>query len=97
MSTIRNEAVLYRTEVTAPEAELDLGITAMDTAIVRMPYLAGAIDSSVVRMPYLAGAIDSAVVRMPYLAGAIDSAVVRMPYLAGALELRASKTVLTVG
>ena len=66
MSTIRNQAVLSRTEVEAPLADLDLGITAIDAAVVRIPYYAGAMDlratktviNGAVRIPYYAGAMD---------------------------------------
>ena len=77
-----NQAVL--TEVKAL-ADLDLAICAVDTAVVRMPYAAGAI-----RMPYAAGAMDLRATKTVLNA-------VRMPYAAGAMQLRATKTVLTVG
>jgi hypothetical protein len=65
-------------------ADLDLAIRALDTAVVRMPYSAGAI-----RMPYSAGAMDLRATKTVLNA-------VRMPYSAGAMQLRATKTVLAV-
>ena len=44
MSNTFNQAVLSRAEVKAPARDLDLGINAVHTAIVRMPYCAGAMD-----------------------------------------------------
>ena len=92
MSNTLNQAVLSRTEVKVL-AELDLGINAINTDVVRMPYGAGAMDVRATK--------TVAPVRMPYAAGAMDlratKTVVRMPYAAGAMNLRATKSVLSVG
>jgi hypothetical protein len=82
MSNTINQVVLTEVKTLA---DLDLGIYALDTAVVRMPYSAGAI-----RMPYSAGAMDLRATKTVLNA-------VRMPYSAGAMQLRATKTVLSVG
>ncbi len=98
MSTC-NQAVLSRTEIKALQ-DLDLGINAIDPAVVRMPYAAGAMDlratktvlDASIRMPYAAGAMNLRATKT-----VLDAASLRMPYAAGAMTLRATKTVLTVG
>jgi hypothetical protein len=66
MSNVINQAVLSHTEVKAPARTLDLGINAIDSAVVRGPYLAGAIDLRATKI-----VVDGSV-RGPYLAGAVD-------------------------
>jgi hypothetical protein len=82
MSNTINQVVLSEVKTLA---DLDLGICALDTAVVRMPYMAG-----VVRMPYMAGVMDVRATKTILN-------TVRMPYMAGAMQLRATRTVLTVG
>src|SRR5579859_5879615 len=62
MSNTFNQAVLVKAL-----ADLDLGINAVDTATVRMPYSAGAMDLRATRT-----VLDAASVRMPYSAGAMN-------------------------
>jgi hypothetical protein len=66
-------------------ADLDLGITALDTAVVRVPFSAGAM-----RVPFSAGAVDLCATKTVLSAA-------RVPFSAGAMSIRATKTVLTVG
>lgn len=73
-----------RTDVKAL-ADLDLGITALDSVVVRVPFSAGA-----PRVPFSAGAMDLCATKTVLSAA-------RVPFSAGAMSLRATKTVLTVG
>jgi len=82
MSMTINQAVLTEVKTLA---DLDLGICALDTAVVRMPFSAGAL-----RMPFSAGAMDLHATKTVLNA-------VRMPFSAGAMQLQATKTVLSVG
>ena len=66
MTTSFTQAVLSRTDVKVPSRDLDLGINAIDTAVVRMPHAAGAMDLRATKI------ILDATVRMPHAAGAMD-------------------------
>jgi hypothetical protein len=82
MSHTISQAVLAEVKTLA---DLDLGISAIDTAVVRMPFAAG-----VMRMPFAAGATQLRATKTVLNP-------VRMPFAAGAMQLRATKTVLAVG
>jgi hypothetical protein len=82
MSMTHNQAVLAEVKTLT---DLDLRIHARDTAVVRMPFSAGAI-----RMPFSAGAMDLQATKTVLSA-------MRMPFSAGGMQLRATRSVLTVG
>jgi hypothetical protein len=63
MSISFTQAVLSRTDVEVAR-DLDLGINAIDTAVVRMPHAAGAMNLRATRI------VLDAPVRMPHAAGA---------------------------
>jgi hypothetical protein len=67
MSNAYNLAVLPSLQVTAPTAELDLGISAISTSVVRAPYAAGALDYRATRT-----ILSAAVTRAPYAAGSAN-------------------------
>ena len=64
MSNIFNQAVMCHAKIKPPARDLDLDINAIDSAVVRMPFAAGAMDlratktvlGSAVRMPFSASA-----------------------------------------
>lgn len=97
MSKSYNQAVLSRAEVQGPvQQDLDLGINAIDTAVVRVPWSAGATSLRASKT-----VLDASVVRVPWSAGAMNlratKTIVRVPWSAGAMDLRATKTIFTVG
>jgi hypothetical protein len=72
MSKSYSQSELLIANVAAPALrELDLQITALDAAVVRMPYAAVAATQMQIT------AIDAAVVRMPYAAAATTRGMVR--------------------
>jgi hypothetical protein len=66
MTISLTQAVKSRTDVKVPATDLDLGIRAIDAAVVRMPHAAGAMNLRATRI------VLDATVRMPHAAGAAN-------------------------